>query len=836
MAERDNNGDNVGEWAEKEDFKSGKCIWCQKSFQYNSAGKHAFLRHAKGDHHKHVANGRKGRLVGQPPAAMVAVDANQNEAELEIDVQPRGGGGGQRGVELGEGRGGYRAVGSLSDRVMKAEITWSLKVVSSGFSYKSCNDIVEVLKLMDNESDVFKKMSLKEDKVSYIISHGLFPHFMKKTVDAVRKSPGVSLCTYGSTFKQKGLSTHIDIGVRYWDESAGEVVDDFLDFHSVGHEPADLQVRLILASLEKANIHQSKVVCLSRDNPNVMKRVFKLLEESFRAANNPKLVDAPCLLHPTHTSFQKAMLALDENIGSLLANIHSFFKVSTARREDMIDVREEMADELEEAFDEVLDQFFLRHVETRWLQAAPCIDRILQHWASTVEYFGKYIPNSRLANNKNAVQSKMYKKIMQYLSDDQVVKTKIRLKFLSFLAHQTKTFLTLLQSEQPMIHILMSLALATFQNIARLVIKVSKVPKKVMDVSNLDLEDPAVLMHSHECGYLVNLEEEMALLLTSESRKSVRHELRNSVVIMLKYLQSHIPFDQPIYTQFGFIDPINRKEASMPINGVKVATFLNRFTVEEKQKIGLLLNQYASLPDEEVPKFDKKRDRVDHFWVNVFKKLEELNSEKPESLESLVKLTCIQTHGNAFMERGLGLTKRIVDGRSSMNDVSVKAQKVVMGAVKRYGGPDKVPITTSLMNSVKYAAMKEREEAKKAKEDKEKKEKERISEEDARKRKRENDEIKRTWVEKRDTLENQIKACKEFIDSQGVIQGKAMERGLVLTKPGDIKAAMRTADFARQAAVEKGVVLSELQDKIKHPRNLKLGHNLDVYACYLVQQ
>ena len=69
----------------------------------------------------------------------------------------------------------------------------------------------------------------------------------------------------------------------------------------------------------------------------------------------------------------------------------------------MIEIREEMADELEEALDEVLDQFFLRHVETRWLQAAPCIDRILKHWASTVEYFRKYIPNSTLANNKNAV-------------------------------------------------------------------------------------------------------------------------------------------------------------------------------------------------------------------------------------------------------------------------------------------------------------------------------------------------------------------------------------------------------------------------------------------------
>ena len=65
--------------------------------------------------------------------------------------------------------------------------------------------------------------------------------------------------------------------------------------------------------------------------------------------------------------------------------------------------------------------------------------------------------------------------------------------------------------------------------------------------------------------------------------------------------------------------------------------------------------------------------------------------------------------------------------------------------------------------------------------------------------------MKQNWTEKRDTLENQIKACKEFLASQEVIQKKAMERGLILTKPGDIKAAMRTADFARQAAVDKGI-------------------------------
>ena len=47
---------------------------------------------------------------------------------------------------------------------------------------------------------------------------------------------------------------------RYWDESrgedgkGGEVVDEFLATHEVGHEPADIQVKHIMETLEKSNI------------------------------------------------------------------------------------------------------------------------------------------------------------------------------------------------------------------------------------------------------------------------------------------------------------------------------------------------------------------------------------------------------------------------------------------------------------------------------------------------------------------------------------------------------------------------------------------------------
>ena len=80
----------------------------------------------------------------------------------------------------------------------------------------------------------------------------------------------------------------------------------------------------------------------------------------------------------------------------------------------MIEVREELADQLEEGLEEVLDQFFLRHVATRLLEAGPAIQRLLDHWDSTVEYFMVYLPFSPLPNNRIAVKSKKYKAILVF--------------------------------------------------------------------------------------------------------------------------------------------------------------------------------------------------------------------------------------------------------------------------------------------------------------------------------------------------------------------------------------------------------------------------------------
>jgi hypothetical protein len=206
--------------------------------------------------------------------------------------------------------------------------------------------------------------------------------------------------------------------------------------------------------------------------------------------------------------------------------------------------------------------------------------------------------------------------------------------------------------------------------------------------------------------------------------------------------------------------------------------------------------------------------RVDHWWVLVFDLMAEINKERPKELELLVKLCCTLAHGNAFLERGMGLTKRVVDGRSTLSDTSVKAQKVVKQMILRYGGVVKVPITYKLMNYVRGASKRYDEEKRKETDKAAKKKNDAEAEaETARKKKLEEADMM-TWQEKKDDLVKDIKASKEFIAAQEVIRKNAMEKALRLTNPAAMKTSMLTAKFAGDTAERKSKELNEKQAEL----------------------
>ena len=205
------------------------------------------------------------------------------------------------------------------------------------------------------------------------------------------------------------------------------------------------------------------------------------------------------------------------------------------------------------------------------------------------------------------------------------------------------------------------------------------------------------------------------------------------------------------------------------------------------------------------------RDRVDHWWVKVFGLMSELNGERPSELMLLVKLSCTLAHNNAFLERGMGLTKRVVDGRSSLSDTSVKAVKVVKQMILQVGGVTKVPITTEMLMYVRLANQRytrEREEVKEAA-----KKKAKVDEEEAEaanKRKLE-EESKKAWQEKKETLDKDIKSSLDFISSQEKIRKTWMDKALKMTNPATMKTAMMTAKFAAEAGESRAKDLDKKQ-------------------------
>ena len=115
------------------------------------------------------------------------------------------------------GSGGPRSiptVRSLEDKKHCAEILWVLKMVNSGFSYNSTEDLVPVLQMMAPDSLILKSLQMKKTKAMYVLCHGLYPYYIAQLVRRIQKAPGFTLGTVSGTFKLHGLAKVVELCIR----------------------------------------------------------------------------------------------------------------------------------------------------------------------------------------------------------------------------------------------------------------------------------------------------------------------------------------------------------------------------------------------------------------------------------------------------------------------------------------------------------------------------------------------------------------------------------------------------------------------------------------------
>ena len=147
-------------------------------------------------------------------------------------------------------------------------------------------------------------------------------------------------------------------------------------------------------------------------------------------------------LHVVHNTFHAGIESLGQEVEQLAFDLHAWFKNAPCKEEDF--------QKLSENTNIVDESLILRHVSTRWLTLAPTLERILVRWADAIRYFIQYLPQQK-EYKKTLPNNRRYSRIVKALKDNEK-ETLVEIKFLVGIAPIFTKYLTMFQSEGPLVH------------------------------------------------------------------------------------------------------------------------------------------------------------------------------------------------------------------------------------------------------------------------------------------------------------------------------------------------------------------------------------------------
>ncbi|XP_065677145.1 uncharacterized protein LOC136092602 [Hydra vulgaris] len=211
--------------------------------------------------------------------------------------------------------------------VTKAEILWTLNVVMSHFSLRSCLNLNEIFKFMFSDSKIASKFALGKTKCGYLINFGLVPYYRDQLISEVI----ANLESMNVTFKNEQM----DCGVRYWDSNSGVVKVRYIDSKFLRPPNAQNLFDKLIEATEMFDL--GKLIQVSMDGPNVNWEVLKMLNEHRQEKRYSDIVNmgsCSCSWCPTDSKLPKV------GVGKIFRAMYNLFKESPAKIDEFIRVCE----------------------------------------------------------------------------------------------------------------------------------------------------------------------------------------------------------------------------------------------------------------------------------------------------------------------------------------------------------------------------------------------------------------------------------------------------------------------------------------------------------------
>lgn len=712
------------------------CNVCRKKFKLSNMGRQAIHSHRTGPKHTQLQN-IKSR---QPSLSSFFVKPSASSTELRSVATSSTE---TRSVDIGHGsldnaavkpcvsstetvktEAGIESGKSVhcatsyfnKDEVAKAEILWALKVVASKYKRSSCADIRDTFILMFPDSAIASKFTFGESKCSYVINHGIAPHFSELLTNNLKTCEDY-VVSFDESLNKVTQQGQMDLIVRFFDINTHKVVSRYWNSVFLGRATAqDLLQKFNhgLQPLQRKNLLQ-----VSMDGPNVNLSFLRKLEVEMETENpdGKKLLNlGVCGLHVINGAVKTGLMTVNWELNSFLRNMYYLFKDSPARRAQFTAVTGSTV-------------FPLKYCTVRWLENVHCLERALE----VFHHIKAYVANAKLPESKSC------KNIKEQIQDPLI---KCKLAFFKTISLECEPFLRRFQSNKPLAPFLYSHLNELLRSLMNRFVKRSKMANAIdiRSVILLDLQDPTNLIEVGKVDVGFSTKKVLKELKLSEREiLGFKHECQKILVAVvtklldkspLKYrlvkgltsLNPHIIYQQPSLGQTRMeyvLEALHEANRITENVADRAKAQYISLCCESKEALETKFKEYISISDDSMG--------LDIFFADIL-----AENKQYSELWQVIKLCLILSHGNAAVESGFSINKSMLV--ENMHEESIIAQRQVYDSILYYGGVRCVPINHRMLLSVRCAHKKyqdylEKTRLKVKEEDRKKAEKRRISDE-----------------------------------------------------------------------------------------------------------
>ncbi|GBN24967.1 hypothetical protein AVEN_245945-1 [Araneus ventricosus] len=368
------------------------------------------------------------------------------------------------------------------------------------------------------------------------------------------------------------------------------------------------------------------------------------------------------------------------SIIDFLEDIDIWFRKYPSRKEDLI-ISSQCVDE------EVVCNT-LRYVSNRWLSVVPSCQRILKMYSGLKQHFLVDL----VGNKSDLIKTEWYKRIRSALKSHL---TPAYLHFLVSVGKIFNNFLRFLQSDKTLIHLLYDeMSNIVRKLLFRFISMESCQEKKDEELLEIPLKS---IMEKENLKYLDVGHEANKMLSSIEAaaKRCFKLDAKNFYFSVTSYLLKKLPLKNQLLKSIQVLHPVARKEpVNKTIGMVKRLTKMLSRCVQQEEMDKILDEWRIYVSDEEIKEewsVEKQPDEdvlqwknTNAYWGNVLC-LNDINIGKKRyyHLSKIVKAALCLSHGQAPVERGFSINKRMMSDRARMAQTTIVGLRLIKDSVKK---------------------------------------------------------------------------------------------------------------------------------------------------------